>query len=298
MDRTAEIKFPIPQEELVYPGHTACPGCGAVLAMKYVLKGLGPRTIMVIPPACAGTIAAGFPFSALKIPVLRIPFESTAITASGIRAALDVKGKKDIHVLAWAGDGGTFDIGLQALSGSAERNDNIIYVCYDNEGYMNTGIQRSSSTPEGTWTTTTPSPYTKDTPKKDIIRIMAAHNIPYIATASIGYPTDLIKKVNKAKEKVGTKFILIFSPCPTGWRYSSEKTIKIAKLATETGLFPLYEIEDGEKYILGPKRKEKPLKEYFSLQGRFRSLTEENLRRFEDRIRKERNYLACLAGSS
>ena len=296
MDRTAQMKFPIPQEELVYPGHTACPGCGAVLALKYVLKGLGPRTIVVIPPACAGTIAAGFPFSALKIPVLRIPFESTAITASGVRAALDVMGKKDIHVLAWAGDGGTFDIGLQALSGSAERNDNIIYVCYDNEGYMNTGIQRSSSTPEGAWTTTTPASYTKDTPKKDIIRIMAAHNIPYIATASVGYPADLIKKVNKAKGKVGTKFILICSPCPTGWRYSPEMTIKIAKLATETGLFPLYEIEDGEKYTLSPKRKEKPLKEYFSLQGRFRNLTEENLRRFEEKVRKERNYLTCLAG--
>lgn len=297
MDRSAQIKFPIPEEELVHPGHTACPGCGAVLALKYVLKGLGPRTIVVIPPACAGTIVGGFPFSALKIPVLRIPFESTAITASGVRAALDVMGKKDIHVLAWAGDGGTFDIGLQALSGAAERNDNIIYVCYDNEGYMNTGIQRSSSTPEGAWTTTTPSPYEKDTPKKDIVRIMAAHKIPYIATASIGYPVDLIRKVNKAKEIMGTKFILIFSPCPTGWRYSSEMTIKIAKLATETGIFPLYEIENGEKYTLNPRRsKDKPVKEYFSVQGRFRNLKEENLRWFEEKVQKEREYLKRMAG--
>jgi pyruvate/2-oxoacid:ferredoxin oxidoreductase beta subunit len=296
MDRSAQIKFPIPEEELLYPGHTGCPGCGAALALKYVLKGLGQRTIIVIPPACIGTIAAGFPFSALKIPVLRIPFESTAITASGIRAALDVMGKEDIHVLAWAGDGGTFDIGLQALSGSAERNDNIIYVCYDNEGYMNTGIQRSSSTPMGAWTTTTPSPYVKETPKKDIVRIMAAHNIPYIATASIGYPADLIRKVNKAKEKGGMKFILIFSPCPTGWRYSPEMTIRIAKLATETGIFPLYEIEDGEKYTLSPKRSEKPLRDYFALQGRFRNLTGENLRSFEQRVEKEREYLKHLAG--
>jgi pyruvate/2-oxoacid:ferredoxin oxidoreductase beta subunit len=296
MDRSAQIKFPIPEEELVYPGHTACPGCGAVLALKYVLKGLGPRTIVVIPPACAGTIAAGFPFSALKIPVLRIPFESAAITASGIRAALDVMGKKDIHVLAWAGDGGTFDIGLQALSGAAERNDNIIYVCYDNEGYMNTGIQRSSSTPEGAWTTTTPSPYEKETPKKDIVRIMAAHNVPYIATASIGYPADLIRKVNKAKAITGTKFILVFSPCPTGWRYSSEMTIKIAKLATETGIFPLYEIENGEKYTLNPRRsKDKPVKEYLSVQGRFRNLKEENLRSLEEKVQKERQYLQRLA---
>src|SRR5512134_1905899 len=185
MDRAPQIKFPIPREEFVFSGHTACPGCGAVLAMRYALKALGPKTVMVIPPSCAGVIAGGFPVSALKIPVLRIAFETTAISASGIRAALDMTGKKDIHVLAWAGDGGTFDIGLQALSASAERNDNIIYVCYDNEAYMNTGIQRSSSTPEGTWTTTTPSPYLKDTPKKDIVRIMAAHGIPYIATASV-----------------------------------------------------------------------------------------------------------------
>jgi len=290
------VKFPIPEEELLYSGHTACPGCGAVLALKYVLKGLGPRTMIVIPPSCAGTISAPFPYSSLKIPVLRIPFETTAISASGVRAALDAMGKKDIHVLAWAGDGGTFDIGLQALSAAAERNDNILYVCYDNEAYMNTGIQRSSSTPEGAWTTTTPSPYLKDTPKKDIIRIMAAHNIPYIATASVGYPIDLVKKVVKAKEKVGTKFILVLSPCPTGWRYSPEMTIRIAKLATETGIFPLYEIENGDKYVLPQRRSQKPLKEYFSLQGRFRNLKEEDLLRVEEKVKKDWEYLTRLAG--
>lgn len=296
MDRSAQVKFPIPEEELLYSGHTACPGCGAVLALKYVLKGLGPKTMIVIPPSCAGTISAPFPFSSLKIPVLRIPFETTAISASGIRAALDVMGKRDVHVLAWAGDGGTFDIGLQALSAAAERNDNIIYVCYDNEAYMNTGIQRSSSTPEGAWTTTTPSPYLKDTPKKDIVRIMAAHKIPYIATASIGYPPDLIRKVNKAKEKTGTRFILILSPCPTGWRYSSEMTIRMAKLATETGIFPLYEIENGEKYILTKRHSEKSLKDYFSLQGRFRNLKDEDLQRIEEKVKKDREYLMRLAG--
>jgi pyruvate/2-oxoacid:ferredoxin oxidoreductase beta subunit len=296
MDRTAQLKFPIPQEDFLYSGHTACPGCGAVLALKYVLKGLGPRTIIVIPPSCAGTISAPFPFSSLKIPVLRIPFESTAISASGIRAALDAMGKRDIQVLGWAGDGGTFDIGLQALSAAAERNDDIFYVCYDNEAYMNTGIQRSSATPEGAWTTTTPSPYVKDTPKKDIIQIMAAHKIPYIATASVGYPPDLIKKVKKAKEIRGTKFILIFSPCPTGWRYSSEMTIQIAQLATETGIFPLYEIENGEKYILSHRRSKKPLKEYFSLQGRFRKIKDEELLRAEERVKKHWEFLTRLAG--
>jgi len=290
------MKFPIPQEEFLYSGHTACPGCGAVLALKYVLKGLGPRTIIVIPPSCAGTISAPFPFSSLKIPVLRIPFESTAISASGIRAALYVMGKRDIQVLGWAGDGGTFDIGLQALSAAAERNDDIFYVCYDNEAYMNTGIQRSSATPEGAWTTTTPAPYVKDTPKKDIVQIMAAHKIPYIATASVGYPSDLIKKVKKAKEIIGTKFMLILSPCPTGWRYSSELTIQIAQLAIETGIFPLYEIENGEKYSLGHRRSKKPLKEYFSLQGRFRNMREAELLRAEEKVKKHWEFLTRLAG--
>ena len=296
MDRAFKMKFPIPQDEFVYSGHTACPGCGAVLAMRYVLKALGPKTVMVIPPCCAGVIAGGFPISALKVPVLRIAFETTAISASGIRAALDMMGKKDINVLAWAGDGGTLDIGLQSLSAAAERNDNIIYVCYDNEAYMNTGIQRSSSTPEGTWTTTTPSSSLKDTPKKDIIRIMAAHKIPYVAAASVGYPLDLIKKVEKAKGIYGTRFILIFSPCPTGWRHSSELTIQIAKLATETGLFPLYEVEKGEKYSLGRRHSLKPLKEYLSLQGRFRHFTEKDLKKMEERVQKEWEYLTCMAG--
>jgi len=296
MDRPARMKFPIPQEELMYSGHTACPGCGAALAMRYVFKALGPNTMVVIPPSCAGTIAGAFPSSSLKIPTLRISFETAAISASGIRAALDVMGKKDIQVLAWAGDGGTLDIGIQALSAAAERNDNIIYVCYDNEAYMNTGIQRSSATPEGAWTTTTPVPFTKDTPKKDIVRIMAAHKIPYIATASVGFPPDLIKKVQKAKEVVGTRFLLVFSPCPTGWRYSSEMTIHIAKLATETGIFPLYEVENGDKYRLNRRGwKAESLKEYFSLQGRYRSLKEQDIDKAKERVAKEWAYLLRLA---
>jgi pyruvate/2-oxoacid:ferredoxin oxidoreductase beta subunit len=288
------MTFPIPKEEFVYSGHTACPGCSAVMAMRYVLKALGPRTIMVIPPSCSGPIGGAFPFSAFKIPVLRIAFETTAISASGIRAALDILGKKDINVLAWGGDGATFDIGLQALSAAAERNDNIIYVCYDNEAYMNTGIQRSSATPQGVWTSTTPG--RKENPKKDIVRIMAAHKIPYIATASVGYPPDLIRKVRKARDTYGTKFILIFSPCPTGWRYSSELTVRVAKLATETGIFPLYEIENGEKYTLNRKSLQKPVVEYVSLQGRFRRLSEGDLRKFEDTVRKDWEYLKRMVG--
>jgi len=284
MERTDQLKFPIAEEELVYSGHTACPGCSAVLAMRLVLKALGPKTIMVIPPGCSGPIAGSFPISVLKIPILRIAFGTTASSASGIRAALNATGKKDINVLAWAGDGATLDIGLQALSSAAERNDDIIYVCYDNEAYMNTGVQKSSASPEGAWTTTTPD--SKNTPKKDIVGIMAAHKIPYIATASVGPPKDLIRK-----KILGTKFIHIFSPCPPGWRYPPEFTIQIAKLATQTGIFPLYEIEDGERYILNRKRGKKPLKEYISLQDRFRNLDNKGLQRLEEWVDKRWDYL-------
>jgi len=296
MDRPTQMKFPIPEEEFVYPGHTACPGCGVVLAMRYALKALGAKTIMVIPPGCSGPISGAFPFSALKIPVLRVAFETTAISASGIRAALEVMGKKEINVLAWGGDGATFDIGLQALSAAAERNDDIIYVCCDNEAYMNTGIQRSSATPKGAWTTTTPG--SKDVPKKDIVRIMAAHRVPYIATASVGYPMDLIKKIKKARDTSGTRFILIFTPCPIGWRYSPELTIRVAKLATETGIFPLYEIENGVRYCLNRARSKRPLEEYISLQGRFRNLDEQGLQEIEERVKNNWEYLIRMAGEA
>jgi 2-oxoisovalerate ferredoxin oxidoreductase beta subunit len=294
MDRSdRQLKFPIPDEEYVCAGHTACPGCSAVLAMRYVLKALGPRTIILIPPGCSGPIAGGYPISALKIPALRIAFGTTASSASGVRAALNAMGKKHIHVLAWAGDGATLDIGLQALSAAAERNDDIIYVCYDNEAYMNTGVQKSSSSPEGVWTSTTPG--AKDTPKKDIVGIMAAHKIPYIATASVGYPKDLIRKMEKAKNIAGTRFIYIFSPCTTGWQYPPELTIQIAKLATQTGIFPLYEIENGERYILNRKRGKKPLKEYVALQGRFRRLDEQGLRRLEAWVEKRWDHLTRMS---
>jgi pyruvate/2-oxoacid:ferredoxin oxidoreductase beta subunit len=250
----------------------------------------------VIPPGCSGPIAGGFPVSAIKIPILRIAFGTTASSVSGIRAALNATGKKDIHVLAWAGDGATLDIGLSALSAAAERNDDIIYVCYDNEAYMNTGIQKSSSSPEGVWTSTTPG--MKDTPKKDIIGIMAAHAIPYIATGSVGYPKDLIRKIEKAKRISGTRFILIFSPCTTGWYYPPEQTIQIARLATQTGLFPLYEVENGERYILNRKRGKKSIKEYVSLQGRFRHLDEQGIQRIEARIDKLWEHLLRRSGQN
>jgi pyruvate/2-oxoacid:ferredoxin oxidoreductase beta subunit len=193
--------------------------------------------------------------------------------------------------MAWAGDGGTFDIGLQALSGSAERNDDIIYVCYDNEAYMNTGIQRSSATPFLSWTTTTPNPVFKDTPKKDIMEIMAAHRIPYAATATPSFPEDFLEKMRKAKQVKGLRFIHILSSCPPGWKFPSELSVKISRLAVETKVFPLYEIENGRKYTLTVEPKGLPVGEYLKLQGRFGHLTEKMIQAIQANVDEEWSIL-------
>lgn len=278
MSKERKMTLTIPREEYMSPGHLACQGCGASLAMRLALKGLGQKTIVCIPACCWAVIDGPFPHSSLDIPIYHCAFETAASSASGVRAGLDMVGDTETTVLAWAGDGGTFDIGLQALSGAAERNDDIIYTCYDNEAYMNTGIQRSSATPIGAWTTTTPVKHYKKERKKDIIGIMAAHGIPYIATASVAYPEDMVKKFKKAREIKGTRFIHVFAPCPAGWKSRPEDTVKLARLAVQTGYFPLYEIEDGEKWTLNLKIKErKPIAEYLKLQGRFRHLKEEEI---------------------
>lgn len=278
MSKERKMTLTIPREEYMSPGHLACQGCGASLAMRLALKGLGQKTIVCIPACCWAVIDGPFPHSSLDIPIYHCAFETAASSASGVRAGLDMVGDTETTVLAWAGDGGTFDIGLQALSGAAERNDDIIYTCYDNEAYMNTGIQRSSATPVGAWTTTTPVKHYKKERKKDIIGIMAAHGIPYIATASVAYPEDMVKKFKKAREIKGTRFIHVFAPCPAGWKSRPEDTVKLARLAVQTGYFPLLEIEDGEKWTLNLKVKErKPIAEYLKLQGRFRHLKEDEI---------------------
>ena len=281
------MRLTIPEEEIMSPGHLACQGCGATLAVRFVLKGLGRNTIMSIPACCCTVIDGPFPYTAYGVPIWHTAFETAASAASGIKAGLDVLGRKETTVLAWAGDGGTFDIGIQALSGAAERGDDMIYVCYDNEAYMNTGIQRSSATPYGAWTTTTPVKHPKNRPKKDIVAIMAAHRISYTATASIGYPEDLIKKVKKAKESEGTKFLHIIAPCPTGWRSRPDDTIKLAKLVVETKTFPLFEVENGEVWRLTKKSKGIPVIEYLKLQGRFRHLKEEDVQTIQMNVDKE-----------
>ncbi|MCX5907954.1 MAG: thiamine pyrophosphate-dependent enzyme [Deltaproteobacteria bacterium] len=222
-----------PMNEGMDSGHLGCAGCGATMAMRYALKALGEQTVIVMPACCWSILAGPFPYSAIKVPLFHTAFETGASTASGVRAALDIRGDVETTVVAWAGDGGTFDIGIQALSGAAERNDNILYFCYDNEAYMNTGIQRSSATPFATWTTTTPTKHPKGQPKKNMVEIMAAHRIPYTATCSVAFPDDMMRKVAKAKSIRGTKFIHIFSPCPTGWKAPSSQAVKIARTIQE-----------------------------------------------------------------
>jgi len=271
----------LPKEEYILKGNSACAGCGAAISLRLLFKALGRKVILIVPACCTTVIQGPYPYTAFKVPLLNIVFEATGAAASGVVAALKKRGIEDVTVVGWAGDGGTADIGLQALSGAAERGTNFIYVCYDNEAYGNTGMQRSGATPFGAWTTTTPTG--KKEHKKDIPMIMAAHGIPYVATAIPSEPIDFIKKLRKAKQIKGTKYIHILSPCPTGWRYPGSKTVEIGKLAVETGMWALYEIENGE-FKLSPrsaplvdKSKRKPVELYLRAQGRFRNLTDEDI---------------------
>jgi pyruvate/2-oxoacid:ferredoxin oxidoreductase beta subunit len=287
-------KFPLPVEEWMDPGHVGCQGCGGCHVMRYVLKALGRKTILAIPACCWAVMPTILPYHNLKVPMLYVAFETTGAGISGIRAALDARGRTDINVVGFAGDGGTVDIGIQALSGCVERGHNVFYICYDNEAYMNTGIQRSGSTPEGAWTTTTTVGTTGDwkkAPKKNIVEIMVAHKIPYTCTASIAYPKDLIAKLQKAKEIHGPKYFHIFAPCPTGWRHAPEKTIEIARMATDSCAFPIYEVEYG-KYTINRKPKKKiSLKEYMRTQGRFAHLPDSEIEKLQEKVDMEWDLL-------
>lgn len=262
--------------EVLRPGHAACPGCGHAIGMRMVLQALGNRAVVVVVPSCVAVISGPYPYVALNVPMFHSAFEIAAPTAAGISAALRIQGKEDIPVLAFAGDGGTFDIGLQSLSGAADRNDDFIYVCMDNEAYMNTGIQVSSSTPRYAWTGTSPRGNTRR--KKQIMEIMAAHRIPYAATACIGFPEDLMGKVKKAKEIRGTRFLHLLSPCPTGWKTGEHLSPKVAAAAVETNIFPLYEIHGGTDYRITHTPRGLPVETYLSLQGRYRHLGEKEIR--------------------
>lgn len=270
---------------LVPHGVSACAGCGLELIIRNVMDVLGEDTIVVIPPGCAALFSGYGSETALKIPGFQGNLENTAACAAGIRAALNAKGNDHTTVVGFAGDGATVDIGLQALSGAIERGDKILYICYDNEAYMNTGIQGSSSTPYLASTTTTP--YGKKTGRKDLMQIMIAHDIPYAATASIHNLTDLRKKVQKAKDTDGPSLVHVHAPCPTGWRYDPSKTIELAKAAVQTGCWVLYEYENG-KVVINNKLKElKPIEDYIKNQGRFKGLSAQQREELQENTKEQ-----------
>jgi pyruvate/2-oxoacid:ferredoxin oxidoreductase beta subunit len=289
-------KLKATDQDYFLPGHLGCPGCGAAIAMKFALRALGEKTIVVMAASCASIIAGPYPQSSVKVPVLHTAFATGGAAASGVRAALEMKGDTETTVVSWAGDGGTFDIGFQSLSGAVERNEDCIFVCYDNEAYMNTGVQRSSSTPFGVRTTTTPGQDWKKTRKKNIMEAMAAHRIPYAATASIAFPEDLIAKFEKAREKKGgSRFIHIFASCATGWGAPSDMSVKIARLAVQTNVFPLYEIEDGTRYTLN-HRGDRRVEDYLQTQGRFKHLGKEDISGIQEMVTEDWNHLLRKAG--
>ncbi|MBS7647603.1 pyruvate synthase subunit beta [Candidatus Bathyarchaeota archaeon] len=289
----------LPREEYLLKGHAACAGCGPSIALRLLFKALGNKVFLVVPASCTTVIEGPYPFTSFAVPVQNTLFEAAGATASGIAAALKIRGLDDVTVVGWAGDGGTTNIGIQSLSGAAERETNFIYVCYDNEAYGNTGLQRSGATPYGAWTTTTPMG--KKERKKDMPSIMAAHRIPYIATACPSYPVDFINKLRKAKEIKGTKYIHVLTPCPTGWRYDASKTVEIGRLAVQTGVWALYEIEQG-KFRLNPpsdrltdKSQRKPVEEYLSMQERFRHLPEDSIKKIQRWVDGDWEHYQTLA---
>lgn len=258
------------QEPMLCSGHAACPGCIDALSVRHVLTAMGPNTMAVIPPSCMAIIAGPQPYSSLRIPVYQPTLESSAAAATGLRRALDAKGQHDTQVIVLAGDGGTYDIGFQCLSSAAERNEDFIYFCLDNEGYMNTGAQKSSSTPHFARTGSTP--LGKTSRKKNLTEIMAAHRVPYVATASVGDLPDLLRKVEKAKQMQGTRIITLLIPCMDGWGVADDAGLQTARYAVESGAFPLYEVEDGHKYTLNHTTKTRPVADYLALQRRYRNM--------------------------
>ncbi len=292
-------KYEPPQScELVNAGGRGCPGCGAAWGLDKVLQVMGANTMMAIPACCSTIITGDSPTRMLNVPVYHCGFATAAATATGISRALYSLKQTSTTVLAWAGDGGTFDIGIQALSGAAERGEDIIYICYDNEAYMNTGIQRSGATPFGSATTTTPAHGPKSQAKKDIMAIMAGHNISYCASASAAFPMDFFAKLERAKsfQGKGLRFIHFYSPCPPGHKIESQKAIEFARLAVLSQVFPLYEIYDGSDYRITYEPEQViPVSEYLLPQGRFKHLDENAIQQIQSMVQKRMERLRHLA---
>ncbi|MEM1994589.1 MAG: thiamine pyrophosphate-dependent enzyme [Nitrososphaerales archaeon] len=277
-------------DEFLLKGNSSCAGCGATMAIRWVLKILGKNTVLVMPAGCVSVFQGMFPASAFGVPVIDSSFGAQSSISAGLAAAYKVKGKK-INIVTLAGDGGTGDIGLHAVSAAAERGDDVLYICYDNEAYMNTGVQRSSLTPYGAKTGTNPEG--KMEWKKNLPLIMAAHNITYVATASVGFPFDLMRKVKKAASLSGFRYIHILTPCPPGWGTAENLAAELGRLAVRCGIFPLFEVEKG-KLTLHKVSSRLPVSKYFEVQRRFEGLTEEQLKYIQSRVDEELAYLEQL----
>ena len=277
----------ISDSEFFY-GHKACAGCGGSLAVRIALKVLGEKTLLVEPAGCMSAVSFNYPQMSFANNAIISAFAGTGAVMSGLKAGAEAMGLKDYHVLGIAGDGGTADIGIQALSGLIDRNDDVIYICYDNEAYMNTGIQKSGLTPFGATTTTTPAGSRVKgniRPKKNLFEIVAAHGIPYAATASVGYIEDFANKVKRASEVKGTSFIHVLAPCPTGWGVDTSETIDIAREIVDTGLWYLAEYYEGEMHLNMKPKALDGVSHYIKRQGRFKHLSDEDI----DKIIRERD---------
>ncbi len=288
----------LPKTKYVVPGNSACAGCGMMIGLKVLGMALGEEAVLSIPASCASVVQGLGPKSGVALPILNVPFASAASVATGISEAFRQLGVKG-QAVVWAGDGGTADIGFAAVSAAAERNSDVLYIMYDNEAYMNTGIQRSSETPKGAWTTTTPTG--KREAKKDVALILLAHGVPYVATANIAYPQDFYRKIKRASEIRGFKFIHLFAPCPPGWQHDPSLTVEVARKAVETGVFILWEYDNGELRLNPPssalvdKSRRKPLVEYLKLQGRYANLSEDQIKQMEEEIDRKWQFLLRFA---
>ncbi len=297
----------VTRKENFAPGHRACIGCGEALAVRLACKALGDDVIIANATGCMEIVSSQLPYTSWYLPWIHTLFENTAAVASGIEAGLKVMARKgrgpavEAKVVAMAGDGGTSDIGLQALSGALERGHDFLFLCFDNEAYMNTGIQRSSATPYGASTTTSPAGRVsigQFSWKKNVPAIVVAHNVPYVATACPSYPFDLMDKVKKGLETSGPAYVHIFSVCPTGWRCLPELSIRIGRLAVETGIFPLYEVENGQYKLNFDFPKLRPIDDYLKLQGRFKHLSPDEIKKIQDRVTTKYQKLKEMAARS
>lgn len=295
----AKIKELAAKEDLLSGGHRLCAGCGASIAVRQIMMAADGPVVVACATGCLEVSTSMYPYTAWRCSYIHSAFENAAATIAGVESAYEAlkkkgKIKEKVYFVAFGGDGGTYDIGFQSLSGALERGHRILYVCYDNGAYMNTGIQRSSATPLGAWTTTSPAGKVipgKQEFRKDLTACVAAHDIPYAAQAAVGYWNDLVEKAKKAFAANGPAFLNVLAPCPRGWRFPSEKTVELGKLAVQTCFWPLYEVVSGEWKLTRKVREKKPLVEWLKPQGRFKHLfkpgNEEIIERFQAKVDKD-----------